>query len=320
MIYTCNTCGYTTKRKYNLQLHMGKKKPCKRKINTHNVNQSDFLYKDGFVEPFLENIIDGYTYTPKHRMILFMFVYHLFKAYYFIKLYSVNINKVGNYTNKSHEKVFSSKKERLDNHFTIFKCKECDKVLSSKNSLLRHEKVCKGKENLQCPKCLKYFKTKKIKKYHIDNIKCKSPSLKSEDEENADQIAINEKDLCQKIQNLEEINKLEMLKCKVKKLEKSIDDYKHFQNDESCNLKLNTNTNTNNKFTTYQKKIIASKQKWTCKNCNELLTENYEIDHIIPIVDNGTNDLQNGQALCKPCHEEKTSYETNRRNFNKFIV
>lgn|SRR3990167_9857774 len=54
------------------------------------------------------------------------------------------------------------------------------------------------------------------------------------------------------------------------------------------------------------KKFIASKQKWTCNICHNLLDYTYEIDHIKPLYKGGNNDVYNLQALCRNCHGNKT--------------
>ena len=71
-------------------------------------------------------------------------------------------------------------------------------------------------------------------------------------------------------------------------------------NYKSNNVKIKRNVNES------VKKFIASNQQWKCKNCNNLLDFSYEIDHIIPLYKNGTNDLNNLQALCRNCHGKKT--------------
>ncbi len=38
-----------------------------------------------------------------------------------------------------------------------------------------------------------------------------------------------------------------------------------------------------------------------------------EIDHIIPLKNGGTNDIENLQALCKRCHSKKTKVEQNEK-------
>lgn len=69
-----------------------------------------------------------------------------------------------------------------------------------------------------------------------------------------------------------------------------------------------------NEFTRKQKKIIASNQKWTCNMCKEMLKDDYEIDHKIPLHQGGTCDTRNGQALCPDCHREKTKIENKKLN------
>jgi 5-methylcytosine-specific restriction endonuclease McrA len=39
----------------------------------------------------------------------------------------------------------------------------------------------------------------------------------------------------------------------------------------------------------------------------------WELDHILPLVDGGSHDLENLQTLCTPCHQRKTSREANER-------
>ncbi len=58
-------------------------------------------------------------------------------------------------------------------------------------------------------------------------------------------------------------------------------------------------------FTHRQKTILLEKAFGRCARCGT--TENPEVDHIIPIWNHGTNDLANGQILCRPHHREKTS-------------
>ncbi len=57
------------------------------------------------------------------------------------------------------------------------------------------------------------------------------------------------------------------------------------------------------------KKIVASRQKWRCKKCKELLDFTYEIDHIIPLYKGGGNELDNLRALCRNCHGRKSLIE-----------
>ena len=65
------------------------------------------------------------------------------------------------------------------------------------------------------------------------------------------------------------------------------------------------------------KKYVAANQYWKCKNCKNLLDETYEIDHILALEDNGTNDLENLQALCRNCHGKKTARNNIMKQFIK---
>lgn len=61
--------------------------------------------------------------------------------------------------------------------------------------------------------------------------------------------------------------------------------------------------------TAIQKKYVAARQKWKCQSCGALLDETYEVDHIVPLYQGGTNETNNLQALCRQCHGKKTIRE-----------
>ena len=65
------------------------------------------------------------------------------------------------------------------------------------------------------------------------------------------------------------------------------------------------------------KKEIAANAKWKCEICNNLLTANYEIDHIIALYLGGTNEKDNLQACCPECHRTKTRQEYEDYQFAK---
>ena len=46
-----------------------------------------------------------------------------------------------------------------------------------------------------------------------------------------------------------------------------------------------------------------------CASCKKEIKKAFDIDHIIPLAEGGTNDPENLQVLCKPCHFEKTKIE-----------
>jgi hypothetical protein len=57
------------------------------------------------------------------------------------------------------------------------------------------------------------------------------------------------------------------------------------------------------------KKQVASKQKWTCGHCKNILDASYEVDHIIALYKGGSNSENNLIALCRNCHGKKTVAE-----------
>ena len=72
-------------------------------------------------------------------------------------------------------------------------------------------------------------------------------------------------------------------------------------------FKVNEKKNTAKRnLSESKKKVVASNQSWKCLGCQNLLDATYEIDHIIPLYKNGTNDIDNLQALCRNCHGKKT--------------
>ena len=66
----------------------------------------------------------------------------------------------------------------------------------------------------------------------------------------------------------------------------------------------------------FVKKQVAARQKWRCAICKQLLTETYEIDHILPLHTakceadrRRLNQPANLQALCRTDHLSKTVME-----------
>ena len=56
--------------------------------------------------------------------------------------------------------------------------------------------------------------------------------------------------------------------------------------------------------TALRRAVIAA-AKGRCQACDGP-TDEFEVDHYIPVALGGTNDLSNLQALCPPCHKLKT--------------
>jgi len=66
---------------------------------------------------------------------------------------------------------------------------------------------------------------------------------------------------------------------------------------------------TRRRVTRSSKKRVAARQRWECNDCRRLLDEEFQVDHIRPLFDGGTNDVVNLQALCPRCHGRKTRRE-----------
>lgn len=77
---------------------------------------------------------------------------------------------------------------------------------------------------------------------------------------------------------------------------------------KASNFKDNSNRYS---FTEIERSAIASTQDYFCNVCEIELNDNreFDVDHIIPIANGGTNRPENLQALCKECHQEKTKKE-----------
>lgn len=56
---------------------------------------------------------------------------------------------------------------------------------------------------------------------------------------------------------------------------------------------------------------ILLRDQYTCRACGHV-TKDLEVDHIINVAEGGSDDDSNLQALCVPCHQEKTATEAAR--------
>ena len=70
-------------------------------------------------------------------------------------------------------------------------------------------------------------------------------------------------------------------------------------------------------LTADEKSAIVSEQQSVCVLCDEK-TDVFEFDHIESLANGGSNELDNFQALCKPCHLNKTMEERENSDFIKF--
>lgn len=57
------------------------------------------------------------------------------------------------------------------------------------------------------------------------------------------------------------------------------------------------------------KKQIYVDQNYKCNICGETLSASCQVDHIIPLYQGGSNDRDNLQGVCSPCHDAKTTQD-----------
>ena len=58
-----------------------------------------------------------------------------------------------------------------------------------------------------------------------------------------------------------------------------------------------------------ERQILLDKADGCCQLCKKTIKKAFDIDHIIPLAEGGSNEHANLQVLCKPCHFEKTQTE-----------
>ena len=139
--FVCETCGYSSNRKYNLELHQRSPNACEKRLKRLN-NETDDK-----------------------------------KVNFNDKKVSPNDKKVNPEVNPDDKKVnpkVNPGDESLNN------CKYCNQTFSSKSYLMKHEKTCNGLNSLQCPTCKKMFRSKQSKYKHIKNVKCEFVETKDE--------------------------------------------------------------------------------------------------------------------------------------------
>ena len=68
------------------------------------------------------------------------------------------------------------------------------------------------------------------------------------------------------------------------------------------------------RVTPFISKKVAARQGFKCAMCGELLSEDWEIDHIVSLQRGGSNELNNYQALHKRRHASKSSEEQRHKH------
>jgi HNH endonuclease len=67
-------------------------------------------------------------------------------------------------------------------------------------------------------------------------------------------------------------------------------------------------------WSTRIRNTVAAQQGWQCNICNNMLSSCFDIDHQVPLFKGGADAFENLQALCVPCHRNKSANERRKVN------
>lgn len=73
-------------------------------------------------------------------------------------------------------------------------------------------------------------------------------------------------------------------------------------------------------FTPSEKKFIKSKSNGVCSHCGKPLSDDFTVEHVIPLSKGGSNDMTNIVALCSNCNTEKDSYIYHPMDYYKYLL
>ena len=156
--HVCKTCGYSTNRLSNFKDHLNRKNPCKPKQNESTNFPSAKMTMEGCQndKPLVKMTMEGcQNDKPLVKMTM---------------------------EDGQNDNVKTLEKMPMDDERKClqFKCVKCDKELSSKRSLMRHQNVCNGVHSLQCPICLKVFSHRNAKNHHMKTIVCRPSAIEAQ--------------------------------------------------------------------------------------------------------------------------------------------
>jgi hypothetical protein len=84
--------------------------------------------------------------------------------------------KILNYNGEYNTKIQNYNAKNFnynDNNQEKYYCESCEKYFTSKITMTRHEKICKGVNKNTCPKCFKVFSSNYGKNNHVKYVNCK---------------------------------------------------------------------------------------------------------------------------------------------------
>ena len=155
MKYSCDHCSYETDKRSNYLRHINRKFKCQK------------------VEPVFQNVHAASQNVHAASQNVYANSQNVYAASQNVYANSQNVHAIIH-----------------DNEGVTYNCILCDKVLSSKHSLLRHKEQCTGNRPNQCQICLKIFKTRKGKYQHQRNVLCYPPPPPPPENESPDNLLI----------------------------------------------------------------------------------------------------------------------------------
>lgn len=73
-------------------------------------------------------------------------------------------------------------------------------------------------------------------------------------------------------------------------------------------------------FTPSEKKFIKSKSNGVCSHCGKPLSDDFTVEHVIPLSKGGSNEIENIVALCLDCNTKKDSYIYHPMDYYKYLL
>nr|QOI90311.1 hypothetical protein HWQ62_00174 [Pyramimonas orientalis virus] len=155
MVYECDRCNYSSKRRCDLLRHVNKKYPCYKKIDERGCSLDDTL-KTAVVPENINATPENINATPE-----------------IINATPENINATPEIINATPE-IINATPENINADRT---CVKCNRLFSRHDTMKSHYSICDGYDKKQCKICLRMFATAQGKHQHIKYVKCNPPSV-----------------------------------------------------------------------------------------------------------------------------------------------
>ena len=200
----------------------------------------------------------------------------------------------------------------------VLRCILCETTFSKKANYDRHLQTNKHKKILsnnnlhKCTSCNKYYSSQKSLNAHMCVKLSNNTSIN-----NSVQIEELQK-TCQELK--ERLDKKDQ---EIHELQHKFEIFIKKCNNPSV-MNFTVTTQGRRKINNTIRNEIVNKQNNKCNDCNNFLSQYYQIDHVIALQFGGSDETDNLQALCCECHAKKSIIENTAkhkiRNFIKSIV